>query len=90
MTKLEETIMLEMSTLPEAKLADVLTYIRFLKFSLVDAAEVEKRFDKSWKRVRARAKKLKITQEDIDAEIRAVREGKGFFGRIEQTILYRT
>jgi hypothetical protein len=76
MTTIEQTIMLEISTLPEEKLADVLTYIRFVKFSLTDTAELEKRFDKSWKRVRARAKKMKITQEDIEAEIRAVRAGK--------------
>lgn len=76
MSTMEKTIMQELSTLPEEKMADVLTYIRFVKFSLADAAELEKRFDKSWKRVQARAKKLKITQEDIDAEIRAVRAGK--------------
>lgn len=73
MTKLEQTIMLEISTLPEARLADVLTYVRFLKLGLADRAEIEKRFDKSWKQVRARAKKMKITQADIDAEVRAVR-----------------
>jgi hypothetical protein len=76
MTNLEQTIMRELSTLPETKLADVLTYIRFVKFSLTDAVEIEKRFDKSWKRVRARAKKLNITQEDIETEIRVVRAGK--------------
>jgi hypothetical protein len=43
---------------------------------LADEKGIEKRFDESWKKVRARAKKLKITQEDIDAEIRAVRDGK--------------
>jgi hypothetical protein len=73
MTKLERTIMLEISTLPEARLADVLTYIRFLKLGLADRDEIEKRFDKSWKRVRARAKKMKITQADVDAEVHAVR-----------------
>jgi len=73
MTKLEQTIMLEISTLPEARLADVLTYVRFLKLGLADRDEIEKRFDKSWKKVRARTKQMKITQADIDAEIRAVR-----------------
>lgn len=76
MTDLERTIMKEISTLPETRLEDVLTYIRFLKLGLADSDEIEKRFDRSWKRVRARARKLKITQEDIDAEIRAVRAGK--------------
>ena len=76
MNPIQQTIVRELSTLPDEKLADVLTYIRFVKFSLTDAAEIEKRFDKSWKRVQTRAKKLKITQADIDAEIRAVRAGK--------------
>jgi len=76
MTNLEQTIMLEISTLQESQLADILRYIRFIKLGLSDSKEIEKRFDESWKRVRARAKELNITQEDIDAEIRAVREGK--------------
>jgi len=73
MTKLEQSIMLEISTLPKSRLAEVLTYVRFIKLGLADRTEIEKRFDKSWKQVRARAKKLKITQADIDTEIRAVR-----------------
>ena len=76
MTNLEQTIMQEISTLPESRLTDVLKYVRFVKFGLADSEEIEKRFDESWERVRARAKEMNITQEDIDAEIRAVREGK--------------
>jgi hypothetical protein len=76
MTNLEQTIMLEISTLPESRLTDVLKYVRFVKLGLADSDEIEKRFDESWERVRARAKEMNITQEDIDAEIRAVREGK--------------
>jgi len=53
-----------------------LAYIRFLKLGLADERGIEKNFDESWKKVRTRAKKLKITQADIDAEIRAVRDGK--------------
>ena len=76
MTNLEQTIMREISTLPEDRLADVLKYIRFLKLGLADSDEIEKRFDESWAKVRARAKEMNITEEDIEAEIRAVREGK--------------
>ena len=79
MTKLEQTIMLEISTLTESRLENVLTYVRFLKLGLADRNEIEKRFDKSWKQVRTRSKKLKITQADIDAEVcavRALRAGK--------------
>jgi len=77
MTKLEQIILREITTLSEDRLSNVLAYIRFLKFGLdADAKVIEERFEKSWKRVRARAKKLNISQEDIEAEIRAVREGR--------------
>jgi hypothetical protein len=77
MTNLEQTIMREISTLPETRRADVLAFIRYLKLSIPsDQKELEERFDKSLKSIRARAKEMNITQEDIDAEVRAVREGK--------------
>lgn len=77
MTNLEQTIMLEISTLPETRHADVLAFIRYLKLSIPsDRRKLEERFDKSLKSIRARAKEMNITQEDIDAEVRAVREGK--------------
>jgi len=75
MTKLEQAIQREVAALPEARRANVLAYVRFLKLGLdADDAEIEKRYDKAVKSIRARAKKLNITPEDIDAEIRAVRE----------------
>ncbi len=77
MTQLEQTIMREISTLPESRRADVLAFIRFLKLSIPkDRKEIEERFEKSLKSIRARAKEMNITEEDIDAEIRAVREGR--------------
>jgi hypothetical protein len=77
MTNLEQTIMLEISTLPETRLTDVLAFVRYLKLSIPkEEKELEERFDKALKSIRARAKEMNITQEDIEAEIRAVREGK--------------
>lgn len=77
MTNLEQTIMQEISTLPETRLPDVLAFIRYLKLSIPkDQKDLEERFDKALKSIRARAKEMNITQEDIEAEIRAVREGK--------------
>jgi hypothetical protein len=76
MTTFETTVLRELADLPEQRRTDVLTYIRFLKLGLADEKGIEKQFDESWEKVRARAKKLKITQEDINTEIRAVREGK--------------
>lgn len=77
MTELEQTIMREISTLPESRRADVLAFIRFLKLSIPrDRKEIEESFEKSLRSIRARAKEMNITQEDIDGEIRAVREGR--------------
>ena len=77
MTELEQTIMTEISTLPETRLPDVLAFIRYLKLSIPkDQKELEERFDNALKSIRARAKEMNITDEDIEAEIRAVREGK--------------
>ncbi|RLT42120.1 MAG: hypothetical protein DWI57_05985 [Chloroflexi bacterium] len=77
MTTLEQTIIREIATLPEYRLPNVLVYIRFLKYGLdSDEKEIEERFERSWKRIRAVTKELNITEEDIEAEIRAVREEK--------------
>ena len=76
MTTFETIVLRELKDLPEARLSDVLAFIRFLKLGLADEKALEKRFNESWKKVRVRAKKLKITQADINAEIRAVRDGK--------------
>jgi hypothetical protein len=77
MTNLEQTIMTEISTLPETRLPDVLAFIRYLKLSIPkEQKELEERFDQALQSIRARAKEMNITDEDIEAEIRAVREGK--------------
>ena len=77
MTDLEQTIMLEISTLPETRRVDVLAFIRYLKLSIPsDQKELEERFDKALQSIRARAKEMNITEADIEAEIRAAREGK--------------
>ena len=77
MTNMEQTILLEISTLPERRLADVLAFVRYLKLSIpTEEKELEERFDRVLKSIRARAKEMNITDEDIAAEIRAVREGK--------------
>jgi len=77
MANLEQTIMLEISTLPERRLADVLAFVRYLKLSIpTEEKDLEERFDKALKSIRDRAKEMNITDEDIEAEIRAVRDGK--------------
>ena len=76
MTTFEQTLLREISTLPESRQADVLAFIRFLKISLPEREKIKAEFKEALKDARATAKRLNISQEDIDAEIRAVREGK--------------
>ncbi len=76
MTTFEQTLLREVSTLPESRHADVLAFIRFLKISLPDEEKIREDFKEALNDARATAKKYNITQEDIDAEIRAVRDGK--------------
>ena len=75
MIEFEQTLLHEVATLPKNRHADVLAFVRYLKLSIPNEdMELEKRFDKALKSIRSRAKRLNITQEEIDAEIRAVRQ----------------
>lgn len=76
MTTFEQTLLKEVSTLPEARQADVLAFIRFLKISLPSEEKVKEEFKDALKDARETALKYNISQEDIDAEIRAVRDGE--------------
>lgn len=75
MTNLEQTIMREIATLPQARLTDVLAFVRFLKVSLPDEEKIRSDFKAALADARATAQAYNITQADIDAEIRAVRDG---------------
>ena len=76
MTTFEQTLLREVATLPESRQADVLAFIRFLKVSLPDGEKIKADFKEALKDARETAQRLNITQEDVDAEIRAVRDGK--------------
>ncbi len=74
MIEFEQTLLQEVATLPKNRHADVLAFVRYLKLNIPnEEMELEKRFDRALKSIRSRAKRLNITQEDIGAEIRAVR-----------------
>ena len=74
MTTFEQTVLKELASLPQSRRTDVLAFIRFLKISLVDEEQIEREYREAMKDARATAKKYHITQDVIDAEIRAVRE----------------
>ena len=74
MTDFEETLLKEVAALPLARQADVLTFARYLRISLMDDAEVERRFDTAIEKIRETAQRYNITEKDIEDEIRAVRD----------------
>jgi hypothetical protein len=76
MTDFEQMLLKEVSTLPESRQADVLAFVRFLKISLPDEEKIKEDFQEALANARATAKRLNITDEDIEKEIRAVRDGK--------------
>jgi len=76
MTDFEQTLLKEVATLPEARRADVLAFVRFLKISLPDEEKIKADFKEALEDARATALKYNITEDDINAEIRAVRDGK--------------
>jgi hypothetical protein len=76
MTDFEQILLKEVATLPESRRADVLAFVRFLKISIRDDEALEREYDEAIKDARATALKYNITEEDIEAEIQAVREDK--------------
>lgn len=73
---LKETIFREVESLPEPRQADVLAFIRFLKIGLADEQTIERRFVDALAQTRGIARERGITEEDIAAEIKAVRSGQ--------------
>ena len=76
MITFEQTLLREVATLPEYRRANVLAFIRFLKISMRDDDELEQEYDDAIQDARATAQRYNITQDVINAEIRAVRDGK--------------
>jgi len=74
MTDVMQDLRREIAELPVERQKIVLAYVRFLKLGEdVADKQSQERFEKSWERLHAKVKKLNITEEDIEAEIRAVR-----------------
>jgi len=76
MTEFEQTLLKEVATLPEARRADVLAFVRFLKISLPNEEKIRADFKEALEDARSTARIYNITEDDINAEIRAVREDK--------------
>ena len=74
MTSYEQTLLQEIAILPESRRADVLAFVRYLRLSLMDDTELERRYDAAIATIRETAERYAITETDIEEEIRAVRE----------------
>ena len=74
MTNFEQILLQEVATLPESRRADVLAFVRYLRLTLAEDSEIEARYDAAIATIRETAAKYNITEQDIDDEVRAVRE----------------
>lgn len=70
---LTEVVLKELAGLPEARQADVLAFVRFLKIGLADAATTPQQFEQAVSQARKIADRENFTQEDIENEIRDYR-----------------
>ena len=76
MTNFEQILLQEVPTLPESRRADVLAFVRYLRLTLAEDSEIEARYDAAIATIRETAAKYNITEQDIDDEVRAVREAR--------------
>ena len=76
MTNFEQILLQEVATLPESRRADVLAFVRYLRLTLAEDSEIEARYDAAIAKIRETAAKYNITEQDIDDEVRAVREAR--------------
>ena len=74
MTNFEQILLQEVATLPESRRVDVLAFVRYLRLTLAEDSEIEARYDAAIATIRETAAKYNITEQDIDDEVRAVRE----------------
>ena len=75
MTSFEQTLLHEISALPESRRPDVLAFVRYLRISLREDDELERRYDAAINTIRETARRYNITEQDIADEIRSVRAG---------------
>ena len=74
MTSYEQTLLQEVAILPESRRADVLAFVRYLRLSLMDDRELERRYDAATATMRETAERYAVTEMNVEEEIRAVRE----------------
>jgi len=75
MVDFEQTLLQEIAALPQNRRVDVLAFVRYLKLSISkEELQLEQRLDNVLQAIHARTENSNISSEDIDAEIRAVRD----------------
>ncbi len=70
MTNFEQILLQAVAALPPARRADVLAFVRFLRISLLDEAELEIRYDFTVAAIRETARRYNITDKGVEEEIR--------------------
>jgi hypothetical protein len=70
---LRQQVIEELAALPDARVGEVLDYVRFLRFQSMSRAESDQAFKVALATARHIAKQEGITEEDIQTEIAKVR-----------------
>lgn len=76
MSNFEQTLLQEVAALPASRRADVLAFVRYLRLTLREDETLEQRYAAAVATMRKTAVQYNITEQDIEAEIRAVREAR--------------
>ncbi|MBE2236638.1 MAG: hypothetical protein IAE81_02540 [Caldilineaceae bacterium] len=76
MSSFEQTLLQEVAALPASRRADVLAFVRYLRLTLMEDETLEQRYDAAVATMREKAAQYNITEQDIEAEIHAVRQAR--------------
>jgi hypothetical protein len=72
---IREVLISEISSMPEQRQRDVLSYVRFIKLGLADMKEVEDRFDAAVGRIRKTVKNRGNIAAEVKSAISEARRG---------------
>ena len=71
-----EAILRELDELSEARQAEVLAFLRYLRIGVADRADVDRGFAEALAVIRRTASERSLTERDVEGEVEAARSGR--------------
>jgi len=71
-----EAILRELDELPEARQAEVLAFLRYLRIGMADRTDVDRGFAEVLAVIRRTASERGLTERDVESEVEAGRSGR--------------